>query len=79
MGKTSDGNDSRAGTNDMYEGPARDLALGARLFFSMGLCSKDPIDGNTITTYKKIYFDEHSPPEWIEIVIKKKWTDPRRS
>ena len=39
----------------------------------------DPIDGNTITTYKKIYFDEHSPPEWIEIVIKKKWTDPRRS
>jgi len=33
-------------------------------------------EDNTVTTYKKIYFDEHSPPEWIEIVIRKKWTDP---
>lgn len=31
---------------------------------------------NTVTTYKKIHFDEHSPPEYIEIVIRKKWTKP---
>jgi hypothetical protein len=35
-------------------------------------------DDNTVTTYKKIYFDEHSPPEYIEIVIKKKWMKPER-
>ena len=33
-------------------------------------------EDNTITTYKKIHFDEHSPPEYIEIVIRKKWTKP---
>ena len=33
-------------------------------------------DDNAVTTYKKIYFDEHSPPEYIEIVIRKKWTKP---
>ena len=33
-------------------------------------------DDNTVTTYKKIHFDEHSPPEYIEIVIRKKWTKP---
>ena len=33
-------------------------------------------EDNTVTTYKKIHFDEHSPPEYIEIVIRKKWTKP---
>lgn len=33
-------------------------------------------DEKLVSTYKKIYSDEHSPPQWIEINLDEEWVEP---